>query len=94
MKLKKIGVLSMGVNTAVYAGLLGVLIGVMFALFSLMGAGASNMEGAGMLASFGLLSVIIFPIVYGIFGFIGGVIGALFLNIAYKITGGQELEME
>lgn len=94
MKLKKIGVLSMGVNTAVYAGLLGVLIGVMFALISLMGAGASSMEGAGMLASFGLLSVIIFPILYGIFGFIGGVIGALFMNIAYKITGGQELEME
>jgi hypothetical protein len=94
MKLKKIGVLSMGVNMAVYAGLLGVLIGVMFALFSLLGAGASNVEGAGMLASFGLLSVIIFPIVYGIAGFIGGVIAALFLNIAYKITGGLELDLQ
>jgi hypothetical protein len=93
MKLKKIGVLSSGINTAIYAALLGLLVGVMFALVSLLGAGFGG-EGAGAMAGMGVFAAILFPIFYGAAGFVGGVIGAFFMNLAFRITGGLELHLE
>lgn len=92
MKMRKVGVLSLAINTAIYAGLLGLLVGVLFAGMSLMGV-ASGAEGAGVLAGVGVMAAVLFPLFYAAAGFIGGLIGALFFNLALKITGGLELDL-
>lgn len=102
MVIRKIGVLSLGKLMAVmYAGI-GLLFGVLYALFALVGGGAmmamgGGEEGAlggGMMMGMGLAAVIVLPILYGVFGFIGGIISAFFFNLAAKYAGGLELEVQ
>lgn len=92
MKMHKVGVLSLALNFAIYTGLLGLLFGVLFAGMSLMGMG-SGVEGAGILAGAGVMAVVLFPLLYAVVGFIGGLIAALFFNIALRITGGLEMDL-
>jgi hypothetical protein len=40
----------------------------------------------------GVGSIIFFPIMYAVFGFIGGAIQSLLYNLAAKYTGGLEIE--
>lgn len=102
MVIRKIGVMSLGKLMAVmYAGI-GLLIGVLYALFAVIGGGAmmamggeqNAALGGGMMIGMGLAAVVVAPIVYGIFGFIGGVISAFFFNLAAKYAGGLELEVQ
>jgi hypothetical protein len=102
MVIRKIGVLSLGKLMAVmYAGI-GVLIGGLYALFAVVGGGAmmamggeeNAAFGGGMVMGLGLAAVIGLPIIYGVFGFIGGVISAFFFNLAAKYVGGLELEVQ
>jgi len=86
MTLKRIGVLSCGkVLGALYA-LLGLIIGGIYALFALLFAvigGSTAQESGDALAGgafgvlFGVGSIILFPIIYGLLGFVGGLISAL-----------------
>ena len=48
----------------------------------------------GILAGAGLAMVIIFPVMYAVMGFIGGIIAAFIYNIVAKIVGGIEVEVE
>jgi hypothetical protein len=102
MVIRKIGVMSLGKLMAVmYAGI-GLLLGGLYALFAVVGGGAmmamggeeNAALGGGMVIGMGLAAVVIAPIVYGIFGFIGGVISAFFFNLAAKYAGGLELEVQ
>lgn len=102
MVIRKIGVLSLGKLMAVmYAGI-GLVLGVLYALFAVVGGGAmmamgegeSDAFGGGMVMGIGLAAVVIAPVVYGAFGFIGGVISAFFFNLAAKYAGGLELEVQ
>jgi len=102
MVIRKIGVLSLGkVMALMYAGI-GLVIGVLYALFAVVGGGAmmamGGEEGAalggGMMMGMGLAAVIVLPILYGILGFIGGIISAFFFNLAAKYAGGLELEVQ
>jgi hypothetical protein len=43
---------------------------------------------------FGAGAVILLPICYGIFGFIGTLIGAWLFNVAAGIVGGVEVEVK
>lgn len=103
MVLRKIGVLSCGkVLGALYA-LLGLIIGAIYALFAvligLIGAATAVdssdalMGGAGGVI-FGVFSIILFPIFYGIIGFIGGIISAFLYNLVARYVGGIELEID
>jgi hypothetical protein len=92
MKIKRIGVLSLGVNSAIYLGLFGLVLGLLMALMSMIGG--ASMEGGGVLAGMGLLAIVLFPILYAIAGFIGGLLFALFMNIAFSITGGQDIDLQ
>lgn len=102
MVIRKIGVMSLAKLMAVmYAGI-GLVLGVLYALFAVVGGGAmmamGGEEGAalggGMMMGMGLAAVVIAPILYGFFGFIGGLISAFFFNLAAKYTGGLELEVQ
>ena len=100
MVIRQIGVVSLAKLMAVmYAGI-GLLIGVLYALFLLVGGGvmlASGHEGSGigggMMMGMGLVAIVAAPIFYGILGFIGGLISAFFFNLAAKYAGGLELEV-
>jgi hypothetical protein len=97
MVISNVGVMSCGkVMGAVY-GLLGLVIGVIFALISMLGAGAvmaATDDAPGFLgALFGVGAIIFLPLVYGICGFLGGIITAIIYNLVAGAVGGLELDV-
>jgi hypothetical protein len=97
MRLNKVGVLSAGKLSGLLYALLGLIFGGLFALFSLVGAGAGlsgdEAGAAGMMFGFGVAAVIIFPILYGIMGFVGGLLMAALFNLVSGISGGLEVDI-
>jgi uncharacterized oligopeptide transporter (OPT) family protein len=57
---------------------------------------AQQEQGANALGAvvFGVGSVIFLPIIYGIMGFIGGIISAAIYNVVAGVVGGVELNLE
>ncbi len=98
MKLKRIGVVSFAKTVAVAYALIGLLYGAFLSLFALVGMGAMLAEelggAAGISALFGVGAIVLFPIMFGVMGFIGGLIGGFFYNLALKYSGGLEMEFE
>jgi hypothetical protein len=86
------------IGSVVYA-IFGLVVGIAMALFSLMigslGSLAGNMAPSARLLGFGfgLGSIIVVPIMYGIIGGIGGAIGALLYNLAAGWVGGLEVDI-
>jgi hypothetical protein len=97
MVIRRIEPISAAKVQGVLGAVIGLLIGACFTLLALAfgGLAAASDEGAGagivgMLMGAG--AIIILPIFYGIFGFIGGLIWAFLYNLAAKFTGGLEIE--
>jgi hypothetical protein len=101
IRIRKIGVLSVAKLYAVMALVLSLLISIPYGLFIMVfGAAAlgtgeygSMLAGGGAIV-IGILVMIGLPILYAIFGFIGGAIGALLYNLFAGIIGGIEIEVE
>ena len=82
--------LSVAKIQGVIAAALGLIVGVIYAvILSAMPYG--GMMGSG--AQFGILSIVIFPIMYAIVGFLGGGIAAFIYNIVAKNIGGIKIEL-
>lgn len=96
MIIKRIDALSAGKISGIIAAAIGLIAGLLFLLFGSMIAGlASQQEGSGLLAmGGGIAGVILLPILYGVFGFIGGVIQAFIYNLAARFVGGLRIETE
>lgn len=99
MVITKVGVMSLGKLLGLIYAAVGALFGLLYALFGIVGGGAmlamggnDGPLGGGMMMGMGLAAVVVLPILYGILGFIGGLLTALFFNIAAKYTGGLEIE--
>ncbi|RMG82927.1 MAG: hypothetical protein D6707_01960 [Bacteroidetes bacterium] len=91
-KLKRIGVLSLAKLQAVLMAFVGLIAGISYAI---MGATFASLAGsAGLGAGLGFLAIIIFPILYAIFGFIGGAIEAFLYNLVAGWVGGIEMDFE
>ena len=77
-------------------GLVYACLGLLFApLFLLMGLMGSAMGQHSPLAGVvGVVFAIFMPVLYGIIGFISGLIGALLYNLFARWVGGIELELE
>ena len=90
---KRVGVLSSGKVLGCLYGLLGLLIGGLITLMSLAGFAfaAGGQQGPPLL--FGILSVVLLPIFYGVVGFIGGIISAALYNLVAALVGGIEIEL-
>jgi len=86
-RIRKIGVLSVANIFGIINAIIGLLIGIIFVLFASLFPVEVSLFGL----SFGYFSIITFPIIYGILGFIGGAIGAFLYNLAAKITKGIKL---
>jgi len=99
VRLKRVGVLSAGMISGVGGAVGGLLVGGIFFLMSLtmMGAaqqanGNNGNDPAAAVIGMGVGAIIFMPIVYGIFGFIGGVVYAFIYNILSGMTGGLQME--
>lgn len=68
-------------------------------VISLLGLATSHMDIpdtvplSGLIAFLGLASVVIYPILYGVFGFIVGAISAIIYNAAAHWVGGIEIDL-
>ena len=97
MRITRIGPFSLAKVAFILYGGIGLIIGCMVALASLLGAtlGATEGEhGAFIGTIFGVGAVILFPLFYGVFGAIGALICAALYNVVAGIVGGVELTME
>ncbi len=95
MVLKSIGVFSMAKMLGALYATIGFLIGLLFALLSVVGAGISDSGSVGLLALvFGVGAVIILPVFYGVLGFIGGALLSALYNLIAGMAGGIELNLE
>ena len=97
MVIKRIGVLKAGIFQACFMALLGLVIGGCMLLFgSMLGSlfSAANEPGIGALGvGMGIGMVIFLPIMYGVFWFIAGVVGAAIYNLVAGIVGGIEIDL-
>jgi len=102
MVVKRVGVLSVGKVFACLYALLGLIVGGIISLLALASALAGAAAGgappeaqhSGAVALvLGAGAIIIMPILYGLGGFLGGMIGAVLYNVAAAIVGGIEIEL-
>ena len=92
LTLKRIDVLSAAnVLGALYL-MIGLLIGAVFAMLSLVRIAANN--GGGATAFLGIGAIIFMPLFYGVLGFIGGAIGAVIYNVVAGVVGGVKMDFE
>ena len=93
MVLKRIEPLSFAKVAGILYALIGVLAALFMWMFSSVLSGFAGPE-AGMFPSmFGLGSVIVFPILYGILGFLFGFVAASLYNVVADRIGGIELDL-
>lgn len=92
---KRVGVLSAGKVFGAMYFCLGLLLIPMFALMGgLAMLGAQNQDkaagalGAGMMVAMAVIA----PVIYGVMGFIAGMLMALLYNFLTRFIGGLELE--
>jgi hypothetical protein len=98
MVLARIGIGSAAKIAGVMYAVLGLIMGGILALISMVGAGmASGIEGSELPAGFGALfgvgAIVLFPILYGILGIVFGAITAALYNLFAGMVGGLELDL-
>ena len=87
-RIRNINPVQLGIVYAVLYAILGLILGVIFGIAQQRWGQYDGGVGDGRL---GWLSIIIFPIVYGVIGFIGGMILAALYNLVASWTGGVEM---
>lgn len=95
---KRVGVMSMAKIYAIILAAMGLIIGAFVALFSVAVAGVAGAEGASpaegvALAGVGVFAIVLFPILYGVLGFVSGALGGALYNVCAKWVGGIEVEV-
>jgi len=93
MKLKKVGVMSAAKILGILYAVIGLIAGAFMTIFALTGVFGAG-EPTGGMVFFGAGAIIVMPILYGIMGFVGGIIGAWIYNMVAKSMGGLEIELE
>ena len=91
--LKRIGPASTFKIGLVSYAVLGLVAGVFCSLMALTGASFSPHAHMPFAHAAGLIAIVVCPIVWGIIGGIGAVIGALIYNLASDWVGGVEVEI-
>ena len=97
MVLRSIGVMSAAKIVAVMYAIMGLLGGLMFAaIFSLIPLSMQGPDAppSWLAPMFGVGSIVIMPVVYGVIGFCVGALGAVIYNALAGMIGGVELRLE
>lgn len=97
---KRVNAVSLAKIQGIIMAIFGLLGGIIMAGFGGMIGSLSRQAGAGGAAlpagfglAFGVGGIIFLPIVYGILGFIAGLISGWIYNLVAKWVGGIELEL-
>ena len=90
-ELKRLGVLSVGKIFALLGVLLGLVMGIIFALATKFAPTAGIPEMP--IGTLGLSSIIVLPIFYGLTYFISGLVGAAVYNLFAKWVGGVQVDL-
>jgi hypothetical protein len=90
--IKRFGVLKM----AAFLGLYSFFIGIVFSILMLiLSATIASLLGVfGSLLTLSTLYLILLPLIYGVIGFIGGLIFTPIMNLVLKITKGINFGLE
>ena len=94
MTIKRIHPMSLAKVSGFLYAMLGLIIGLCVTLLSLAGAGKGGPLAGAFGAMFGVGAIIVFPILYGVIGFIGSLIGAALYNVAAGVVGGIVIDTE
>ena len=96
MIIKRIDPVSAGKISGIIGVAIGLIAGVFFFLFSSMIAGAMAHQGSGFAGAMfgGVAGIVVLPLFYGVFGFIGGLVQAFIYNLAAGWVGGIRVEAE
>ncbi len=88
IKLKRVGVVSLGLFFAAGAFVTSAIVCAFLLLVVVVGMANGRWQ------PFEIVALIFLPIMYGILGFIGGAFYAIVYNVIASMTGGIELEIE
>jgi hypothetical protein len=95
MIIKRIRPLSFAKLSAVLYAVMGLVVGGVFSLVGIAGGFASETAGAaGFGAIAGVAAIILFPIFYGVMGFVVTLFAAWLYNFVADFIGGVELDIE
>ena len=94
-KIVKIGTMSLAkILGGIYA-VMGFVFGAIISLFFVLGGAVfSGQDGSSAGLFFGVGSIIILPIMYGLLGFIFGLFVGWLYNVIAKHVGGLKIELE
>ncbi len=95
-RLTRIAPIQCGVILGALYAFFGLLFGIFITLFGAASAAVGAAEGnnaAGLMAGFGALAIVLIPLMYGVIGFISGVVCALLYNFIVKFVGGLVVEV-
>lgn len=92
MIIKRIDPVSVAKITGIIAAVFGLIAGILFFAFgSWFGAHGSGMA-LGMMGGF--MGIVVLPLAYGVFGFLGGLIHGFVYNVAAGFVGGIRIDTE
>ena len=101
MVITRIRPLSVAKVAGLLYGLIGMVIGGCLSLVAMAGglaAGLGDADSGGLGAVAGMVlglgAVVVLPVIYGVFGFIGTAISALIYNFAAGLVGGVEIDVQ
>lgn len=97
-RLRSINPVQLAIVSAVLYALIGIVGALVFwglaaPMMAMMAASGMPNAARGMFGG-GIFTVIFFPIIYGIFGFIGGLITGVLYNLVAGWTGGVEVTLQ
>jgi hypothetical protein len=94
MMIKSVSVLSVGKVLGCLYAAIGLLVGGFFSLFTVAGVAASGGQSGASAAFLGVGAIVFLPVLYGVMGFIGGIIAAGLYNLIASVAGGIEIELQ
>src|SRR5271157_2814808 len=92
---RRIGVISMARMCGVIYSMIGLIVGTFFSIMAVTGeAFGSPIGGSSKLIEtmMGIGAIILFPIIFGVCGFLMGLLSAAIHNLAARIIGGIVIE--
>ena len=95
MVIKRVEPVSCAKITGMLYAVLGLLIGGVVSLIAMVGGFAAEASAAeGVSAMIGVAAIIVFPIFYGVLGFVATLIAAWCYNLAAEVVGGIEIQVQ
>lgn len=95
MVIKRVGPVSVAKIMGSLYACIGLCIGIVVSLMAMAGAafGSDSSSMGAFGAVMGVGAIVVMPLLYGIFGFIFTLIGAVIYNLIAGVVGGIELEV-